>query len=134
MIHKDVNYVQLAAVCDKLPRFLNRLNLGEGGLPAPAPATGDLGMSPEKPDEDDSSSEDPTNPGMCSSSSEEKMPELLHSSSEEKIEEGDVPAAPKDAHAHDEWEVIDAKKDDSATKPDCRIVRRALLCVAQARP
>ena len=91
MIHKDVNYVQLAAVCDKLPRFLNRLNLGEGVLHAPAPATGDLG-------------------------------------------EGDVPAAPKDAHAHDEWEVIDAKKDDSATKPDCRIVRRALLCVAQARP
>ena len=86
MIHKDVNYLQLAAVWDKLPRFL-----GEGGLPAPAPATGDLG-------------------------------------------EGDVPAAPKDAHAHDEWEVIDAKKDDSATKPDCRIVRRALLCVAQARP
>ena len=109
MIHKDVNYVQLAAVCDKLPRFLNRLNLGEGGLPAPAPATGDLGMSPEKPDEDDSSSEDP-------------MPDLMCSSSEEKREEGDVPAAPKDAHAHDEWEVIDAKKDDSATKPDCRIV------------
>ena len=71
MIHKDVNYVQLAAVRDKLPRFLNRLNLGEGVLHAPAPATGDLGMSPEKPDEDDSSSEDP-------------MPDLMHSSSEEK--------------------------------------------------
>ena len=112
MIHKDVNYVQLAAVCDKLPRFLNRLNLGEGVLHAPAPATGDLG-------------------------------------------EGDVPAAPKDAHAQqpsqmpmkrfsysmsatDEWEVIDAEKDDSAAKPDCCIVtddqslRRALLRVAHA--
>ena len=168
MIHKDVNYVQLAAVCDKLPRFLNRLNLGEGVLHAPAPATGDLGMSSEKPDEDDSSYEDPTNPGMSeekmpelgemsesSSSSGEKMPELLHSSSEEKIKEVYIPAAPKDAHAQqpsqmpmkrfsysmsatDEWEVIDAEKDDSAAKPDCCIVtddqslRRALLRVAHA--